>query len=175
MGSPADVITNQGAQITALIGEQQALFEQITGRKVGSTAFSEVFFYDGYNCDIIGKKMFLKGIYRDLLTVTEILEDGTALAVATSTSSNGYALDLTLGIINRVNAEFLKSDMAYKITGTCGIATEDVKAIIIEMVASKSGLWKSNVQTSEGDIQTIRTQISTDTKDRMQRYILRDV
>ncbi len=175
MGTPADVVTKQGAQITALIAEQTALFEQITGRKAESTAFTDVFFYDGHNCEIYGSKMYLRGIYRDLLTISSITEDGTALSLATNTSSNGYYLDLDLGIIERVGAELLKGQMAYKITGTCGLSSSDVKVIIIEMVSAKSGLWKSNVQTEDGAIETIRTSISQDAKDLLNKYTLREV
>ena len=175
MGTPADVISTQGTQITALITEQQAVFQKITGRLVGSNAFTAVFFYQGYNCDIVGSKMFLKGIYRDILTISSMTEDGTAVTVATGSESNGYSIDTDLGIIRRIGSQFLLNDMAYKMTGTSGITTNDVKAIIIEMVASKSGLWKSNVQSPDGEITTIRTQISEDTKNRMNRYILRDI
>ena len=175
MGTPADIISTQGTQITALITEQQAIFEQLTGRKVSSTAFSGIFFYQGFNADIVDDKLFLKGIYRDILTITELLEDGTEISVATGISSNGYAIDKSLGIIRRIGSKFLVNDLAYKITGTCGITTADVKSIIIEMTASKSGLWKSNVQTADGDISTIRTTISDDAKNRMLRYVLRDI
>jgi len=175
MGTPADVITTQGAMITALITDMQAKFENITGRIATTEAVTTGLFGDGQNAEIYENKMYLKGKYRDIISVSEILEDGSELTVATGSTSNGYRLDTRLGIIERIGSNLLTSPLSYTITGVIGLnSIANVKQLIIELVAAKSGLWKSNVQTADGEIETIRTAISEDAKKQLERYILRD-
>ena len=182
MGTPADVVTTQGAAITSLIAQMTKELETTLGRKVESFDVTTIYFYDGYNCEIYGNKMYLKGIYRDLYSITTLLEDGTAITESTGSAVNGYKLDARLGIIRRIGSLWLKSEMFYKITGKTGLADvsddgvrSDIKQLVIEMVAAKSGLWRNNVTTGDGNITTIRTNISQDAKDMIERFKLRDV
>lgn len=181
MGTPTDQRTTQSTPITNLIAQMTQELEILLGRKVEPNTITEEVFYDGYNCEMCDEKLYLKGIYRDLYTISAIDEDGTALSEATGSSSNGYKLDARLGIINRIGARWLLGEMAYKISGKLGLVNsddsvrDDIKQIVIEMTAAKSGLWKNNVTTADGTITTIRTKISDDTKDLIERYKLRDV
>lgn len=175
MGTPPDVVTTQGAAITALITETQAKFEEVTGRIATTEAVTAGLFGDGQDAEIYNNKMYLKGKYRDIVSISALLEEGTALSVATGSTSNGYRLDTRLGIIERIGSNFLLSPLSYKITGVIGLnSINNIKQLIIELVAAKSGLWKSNVQTSDGTIEIVRTSISDDAKKEFNRYILRD-
>lgn len=181
MGTPADQVTTQGTAITALITQMTKELEITLGRKVESNAITAEVFYNGHNCEIYGNTLYLKGIYRDIYSISALTEDGTAISAATDSSSNGYDLDARLGLIKRIGSQWLLSEMIYKITGKLGLVNsddsvrDDIKQILIEMVAAKSGLWKNNVTTADGDITTIRTGISQDAKDLISRYRLRDI
>lgn len=183
MGTPNDVNSNQGSMVTALITQQTAVLEQMIGRKISKVTITNELFHHGQNCEIYGSRIFLKGKYRDLYSITAITENEITLSVATSTSSDGYVLNPVTGIIERIGADWSQLPLAIKISGDLGMIKsgdttsprDDVKQILIEMVAAKSGLWKNNVQTEEGTIQTIRTQISAETQKLLQRYVQRDI
>lgn len=183
MGTPSDVNTNQQTMVTNLITQQTAVLENMIGRKISKETITAALFHHGRNCEIYGTKLFLKGKYRDLYSISALLEDGNALSVSTGSTVPGYILDAQAGIIERIGANWSQLPLAISITGDLGVLKsgdttsprDDLKQILIEMVAAKSGLWKNNVQTEEGTIQTIRTQISEETKKQLQRYIQRDI
>lgn len=183
MGTPNDVNSNQGSMVTALITQQTAVLEQMIGRKISKVTITNELFHHGRNCEIYGSMLFLKGKYRDLYSITSISENGIALSASTSFSTEGYILNTVTGIIERIGSNWSQLPLAIKITGDLGLIKsgdtasprDDLKQILLEMVAAKSGLWKNNVQTEEGTIQTIRTQISAETQKLLQRYVQRDV
>jgi hypothetical protein len=174
MGTPADVRTTQGSQITALIANMQAEFQRVTGRSPEQVTLTDYVMSES-DYEIYGDKMYLRGSFRDLNAITKLYEDGSEIAVATGSTSNGYKFDSRLGIIYRVGSSWLSAPLTYKVTGTYGLnSSAEVKQIITEMVAARSGLWKSAVQTQDGKIETIRTNITDQTMDSMKRYRLLD-
>lgn len=179
VGAPADVQTTQQTAITNLISRCTSEVENLIGRKVESTTITNVLFQHGLNCEIFGEKLFLRGIYRDLYSISSLSEAGTALTLVTDYGqSNGYYLDSTLGIITRHFMNWNTEPFAIKISGSTGLGGAsvlgDIKQAVIEMVAAKSGLWKINVQTEGGTIQSIRTTPSKETMASLQKYILRE-
>jgi hypothetical protein len=136
------------------------------------------------NCEILGKKLYLKGPYRDIQTISAITENGTALtAVAAYGDNNSYFIDKRLGVLLRNDQNWSLEAFAIAATGTYGLVSRadgttvlgDIKQAVIEMSAAKSGLWKVNVSTEGGDILTIRTTPSQQTLDIIKKYTLRDV
>lgn len=177
IGAPADVVTTQGAQITALIANMEKEFKRITGREPDVVTLTS-YVLSPSDYEIYGDTLYLKGIYRDILTITALVEGGATLSVATNAGSNGYKLDARLGIIYRIGSSWSELPLDIVISGTYGLngsSVTDVKQLIIEMVAAKSGLWKNAVQTADGTIETIRTSFSQNTEDLLKRYILREV
>lgn len=183
MGTPSDIQTTQGSAVTALITQQTAILEAMIGRKISKETITNALLHHGRNCEIYGSTLFLKGKYRDLYTISSISEDGTALSVADDSSDNGYILDPVAGIIERIGSEWSRLPLAIKITGDLGLLKsgdttsprDDIKQILIEMVAAKSGLWKNMVTTEDGTIETVIKKISDETQKLLSRYIQRDI
>ena len=183
MGTEASIVTNQTTKLQEIIDNVVSQFEQTTNRKLIDTEFTEVLFEDGQNCEIARQYLFLQGQFRDIYTITTLEEDNTPLvAVADSDDGNDFYLDQRRGLIKRVNSEWSGLPNAIKITGRLGLVNvgapadtiEDIKQIITEMAAAKSGFWTINTETDGGDVTTIRTTISKDAKMSMKKYILRD-
>ena len=175
----ADVISKNGTRITNLITREQADLEELLGRKVSTTAFTDVLFHPDLNCMIIKDQLFLGGIYRDTYSISAITEDGSTLTAAADYNDGGdYYLDAGRGILIRIDDYWSLEPLGIKISGNCGLGgattLTNIEQVLIEMVATKSGLWKTNVETEEGTIQTIRTNLRADTKKMRNRYILRD-
>lgn len=179
VGAAADVQTDEATKITNLITREQSNLENMLGRKIQATAFTNILFQHNLNCRIFEEKLFLSGIYRDIYSISSITETGTTLTASTGYSDGGdYYLDTVKGIIIRINSYWSKEQLAIKASGNLGIGggttQDDIKQILIEMVAAKSGLWKKNVETEDGTIETIVTNISKDTEKMIKRYMLRD-
>ena len=185
MGTPSDVRTQQGDSITILITTMQDEIERNTGRKVIPTAFTDALFQQGLNCFIKDNLLFLQAEFRDIYSITTILEDGIALTAGTDSDATGdYFLDWRKGILIKIDSNWSLENLAIKITGSLGIVDDptadtpssraDIKQALKEMVAAKSGLWKNNVETEDGSIEVIRTKISEDAKEIIKKYRLRD-
>lgn len=179
-GPPSDVQTAQQTAITNLIARVTSEVEKMLGRKVESTTLTNKLFQDGMDCEIIGQQLWLKGVYRDLYTISAITEAGVALTAVTDyNQSNDYFLDSVKGCIIRHNQNWSREPFAIKISGSYGLGGAsvlgDIKQAVIEMVAAKSGLWKINVETEGGTIQSIRTTPTKDTMAAIKKFILRDV
>lgn len=121
--------------------------------------------------------MFLKGKYRDLYNITAISEDGVSLtAVADSNDSGDYYLNDRLGILKRVNRNWSLVHNAVKISGKIGLVdgdedtVDDLKLVLTELVAARSGLWKVTYDNQE----FTRNEITKDTKKLMMSYKLRE-
>ena len=182
MGTPSDVQTTQGTFITNLITREQSDLESILGRKITSNTATNLILQHYLNCQIYKTKLFLSGVYRDQYTITALTEAGNTLTASTGYSDGGdYYLDTSKGIILRINSYWDTQPLSIKISGKYGLvnqaddsALSEINQILIEMVATKSGLWKNYVETEDGTIQTIRTNYSKDLNNRIKRYILRD-
>lgn len=178
-GTPADVQTTQGAAITALILNVTSEVEKMLGRKVESAALTNGLFQDGLNCEIIGTTIWLKGIYRDIYSISSLTERGVAVSAATDyNQSDTYYLDVVKGCIHRISQNWDQEPLSIKISGNYGLGGAsvlgDIKQAVIEMTAAKSGLWRQNVMTEGGRIETIRTTPNKLTVDSLKKYILRD-
>ena len=165
--------TNVTASILKVIKE----IEGMIGRRIESLTVTNILFSPGVNCDIHENKLYLKGPYRDIYSISAISEMGNTLTVvADYNDGNGYSLDSRLGIITRNLANWSQAPYAIKITGKAGLcdSSDDTipffKQAIIEMTAAKSGLWKNTVMTDGGEIQTTRTTISPEMKKQILKY-----
>ena len=177
-GSPADVQTTQADAVTSLIANVSNFVETYIGRKIETTAISDVIMQDGLNCEIYGDKLYLKGIYRDLYSISSIKEIGTTLtSVAAYNDDGDYYLDTVVGAIIRANQNWSLEQFAILVSGDVGLGGASgslgMKQLVIEIVASKAGLLKSEILTDSGTIDTVRTLSETQIKGMLKTYITR--
>lgn len=91
VGAKPDVQATQSAAITSLIDRTISEVEATIGRKIQPTAFSNVLFHNGLNCDIYDNELFLNGVYRDIYSISSLYESGVALNQVTDyNQSNDY-------------------------------------------------------------------------------------
>jgi hypothetical protein len=176
MGTNTDVRTKNTSAVTALITNEQKNLEEMIGRICSTENVSAVCLEHNINCEIIDEYLFLKGKYIDLYAISAVTEAGTTISAVTAYGGSGYILDTKKGILKRINAFWNPSPYAILLTGSLGLNSKaDIKQCLIEMVACKTGLWKLNVSTENGEITTIRTTISDDALSIINRYIWRGV
>lgn len=181
IGAATDQRTTHQTAVSNLIDRVALEVEGQLGRKIDNTAFTNVLFSDGINCRINGDKLWIHGIYRDIHTITSITEAGQALTAATDYDDDGdYYLDKAIGCLVRVGGYWDTSQLAIKISGSLCIGggssgATDLKQALIEMVAAKSGLWKINIETEDGTVNTIKTTVPKSTKEILDRYRLLDI
>jgi hypothetical protein len=157
MGTTASVVTSHGTEITNLITRVSKELEQITGRVFESETVTNVMLSDNRNCYIYDKKLFLTKKYRDLYSITTLTETGTSLTLSTDyNDGNDYILDADLGVLEKINENWSLEQNAIKLTGKVGFVNtgddtvrDDIKQLVIEMVAVKSGLWKRIYNSEE--------------------------
>lgn len=179
VGASSDVQTTQQTAITNLIANVTDEVERRLGRKITSTSFADVLLNDGQNCSICGDKIYLNGPYRDVYSITSVTELGVALSALTDyTQTNRYYLDTRNGVLVRNSVFWTLTPFAIKISGSMCLGgasgSGDIKQAVIELVAAKSGLWKQNVITEGGTIQSIRNTPSRETVAALDKYILRE-
>lgn len=192
MGTPTDVQTAQGTAITDLITRVTEEFKQKTGRSaelIDQTS-SAVAFTDGVNCQVFTNDVYLDGVYRDFYELTEVKEDGVALTeiVSSATQNNDYVVDRRVGKINRPWNGWLKIPGTIEIKGRFGLVTragtvgnytyptrDDVKQVIIEMVAALSGLWRQTIITENGALETTRLKITDATQKALDAFVLKSI
>lgn len=104
-------------------------------------------------------KIMLIGEWRDLYNITSLTEAGTALTESTSyDDGNSFVFNKRLGVIERLNTSWSTSRFAIVISGSYGYVEsdgsvkEDIKIILKQMVAMKSGLWKKTFISDGGDV-----------------------
>lgn len=180
VGAKADQITQHSTMVGNLITQTVDEIQGRLGRKLTSTAFTGVLFDNGLNCRISGDKLWLHGQYRDVYSISAITESGVSLVAVSDYDDGGnYYLDQSIGCIVRVDGYWALEPFAIKITGSLGIGGSggaiDIKQSIIEMVAAKSGLWKINIETENGQIQTIKTTVPKSSEEILKRYLLLDI
>ena len=182
-GVKSDVQRKQKRSISDIIDRKTIELEEILGRKIQSTTFTNILFQHGVNCEIYDQKLYLKGTYRDLYSITSISEEGTTLSVITDyNDGNDYYFDINTGIIHRKDRNWSQQPYAIKMSGKLGLVNtttelirNDVKDVLIEMVAAKSGLWKTNVKTEGGDITTVRMNMSDDSSKMIEKLKIKGV
>ena len=184
LGLKADQKITHSTLITTLISNSIVEFEQFTGRKIEATTFTDVLFEDGLNCEIIGEYLWFSNNYRDTYSISSITENGVALTAATAYNDSGdYHYNASKGYIKRIDAAWSTETLAIKMSGGYGLVLANdtsttllsIQQCIIEMVAAKSGLWKINTITEDGSITQIKTTISKEAKEVMNRYRLRSI
>lgn len=178
MGSAADIQNTQQDFITSLISNTETQVEEMLGRKLTPLTVTNLILEHGLNCEIYGKYIYLKGVYRDIYTISSIYENDALLTAVTSYSGGGdYFLDAVAGKLIRRDQDWSQEPFGIKLSGTAclGGATTPyvIKQALIELVAAKSGFWKQNVLTEGGEITTIRTTASKETLDQLKSYIMR--
>lgn len=179
IGAESDVINTQKAFVTSLISNVEEYVQSLIGRKITPYTVTDLILADGLNCEIYGRNLYLKGIYRDIYTISQIYENGELLTAVSSYSGGGdYFLDAVAGKIVRRDVDWSLEQFAIKLSGSAclgGTTTPYViKQAVIELVAAKSGLWKQNVLTEGGDITKIRTTASKETIDQLKYYVMRN-
>ncbi len=149
MGTEEDIRAENTDAVNGIIARAIVEIENAIGRKIEETAFTNVLFENGRNCEIIEDMMFLKGQYRDILTISSLSESGSALNPVVDSNDNGdYYFDNRTGYVKRVYQNWSQLQNAIKISGTLGLVDEsgdtkaDLKGVIIELAAVRSGLWK---------------------------------
>jgi hypothetical protein len=181
MKTQADVVTAEGTNITNLITRMQKELEEKIGRLIHSETITNILFQNGLNCEIYDEKLFLKGIYRDLYSITTISEEGTTLTAVTDyDDDNDYYLDTRKGCLIRNEQWWSTEPFAIKITGKIGMVNtsddsgrNDWKQVLIEIVAAKSGLWEEIIVADGGEINRRRTTVSKDAKEFLEMFNLR--
>ena len=185
-GTPSDVQTTQQTAIANLISRVTEEVESLLGRKVENTTYTNLVLSHGKGVVVCGDSLWLTGPLRDLHTVSSLTENGIALTESTDYDDSGdFYMDVQKGRIVRINDVWSKEPMAFKLTGDACIgignglmygatARGDIKQAIIEMVAAKAGLWKNNVMTEGGRIETIRTTPRKETMKSLEKYRVRD-
>ena len=179
-GSPADVQTTQAAAVTSLITNVSGYVQDYIGRKIETFAISNVIMQDGLNCEIYGQKLYLKGIYRDLYSISLLKENGNTLtAVAAYNDSGNYYLDPRIGAIIRNAQDWSLEPFGILLSGNVcaggASGSSGIKQVIIEIVASKAGLLKTEILTESGSIDTVRTLSENQIKNMLKTYVTRDV
>lgn len=178
MGTDAGQRTNHGSAVTAMITKKQAELESTLRRKLETQAASSVVIFHGKGCEIYNDKLFLKGVYRDFYSISALSEEGTTLTASTAyNDGNDYVADFGKGIIYRVGDVWSKAVNAITISGNYGYlnssnaAREEVKQILIEMVAAVSGLWYKEYQTDQGTVTEKRMAITRSTEKMIKNHI----
>lgn len=178
VGSPQDVQTTQATAVTALITNAVSEVEQIIGRRIESYAVTNLLIMDDVNCTVIGQNIYLGGPYHDIYAISSLVLNGTALTAVSSNNTTGdYYLDARHGIIVRNGQNWGDFGTNLVLTGSAGlnggVVPPAIKQAVIEIVAVKTGLWKYNVMTEGGRIESIRTTMNKDTMDLLEHYRLR--
>jgi len=167
MGTPADVRTTQGTMVTSLITQIQAELESVLRRKVTSQTLTIEYLQHGMNCTIEGDIIFLDGVLRDTYSITALTEEGTSLTASTAyNDGNDYIFWNQKGTVQKLGSNWSTANLAVAITGKYGYvnssddsAREDMKLVIIEWTAARSGLWKKTFISPEGVVTTQRDAI----------------
>lgn len=180
VGAKQDVRDTNSERVELLITSCIDQAQRLTGRWFEAQEFSGVAFINGVNCSIIDNRLSFSGPYRDTYRIDSIVEEGVTLDAITSyNDGNDYYLDAGMGAILKIKGCWSTAPFGIIISGAYGyggeVGSEAYRQIIIEMVAAKSGLWRQNVLTESGTIESIRTNISEETAGALKRMRLIDI
>ena len=178
MGTDQGQRDKQNTAVQNLIERKTTELEVTLRRKLTTQTATSVVFHHGKNCAIYDDKLFLKGYYRDMYSITAITEEGTSLTESTSyNDGNDYIPLYDEGIIERVDDVWSTKKNAIVITGSYGYldasntARIEIKQIQIEMVAAASGLWYAEYQSEQGNVRQQRWSITKETKKKIGNHI----
>jgi len=179
MGTETDLRTGNATLITNLIANVQQMIEDYIDRYIEVTASTEIKIHEGRYCSVIGNKIYMNDKYFDIYSISSFTEDGTALVEGTD-----YVLTRP-NIIERIDSYWAGVDqLGLVITGVFGmgysVTAESVttvyphkglKEILIESVATLSGLWGKAVSDGEGnDFVVSRSSLPKFSKDMLNMY-----
>lgn len=169
VGAANDQADTQSAMVNTLIASMQKEVQKQLNRSLesaGLTAYAlredrDFVFMQDYTI------ISLIGHYRDLYTLTALTEAGTALTKSTAyNDGNDYLFDPDTGMIEKVSGSWNTEPFAIAITGKYGYVDQtddsprdDVRQLLMEMVASKSGLWKKTFISPDGTVTTDKDKI----------------
>ena len=178
---PADQRVTHEAQIEVLIKTCTDVIEKELGRKISLYEVGGYQLIAGLDYSFYGNsQIYLTGAFRDVLEITALLDNDAAL-----TAGEDYLLHKDTGILKRVSGAWSNNIV---MTGKFGLVVEVVeqdennepvtvyepipalKQVLVEMVAAKSGLWKTNVETEAGTIEQIRTTINKNTQALLNKF-----
>lgn len=149
-------------------------------RSLVSVDFSSQVFFNGRNCSISKEKLYLKGAFRDTYSISSITESGIALTASTAyADGNDYFYHANKGIIEKINNYWSIEPLAIVISGSYGYLNssnetrENIKLILIEMVAAASGLWTTQYLSSEGNITSTKYTVTKVTENKIKGHINR--
>lgn len=150
-GSPSDVRATQSTAVTNLIDSVQSHIESVTGRSIEVFSFSSIPLVDGHNCSINFESIFLSGKLYDTYALDSVTCDGVLL-------TSGVHYLLSRGELIRMDLfSWTKKPGAVVISGQSRMGgeagIEDIKQILIEIVAIKLGLWKKTILTEGGRVE----------------------
>lgn len=164
-----DQRTTQGNIITNLITQTQSELETELRRSLNAVTVTSQIFNDGDGCEISGNKIRFINKYRDFYSITAVTEEGTALTASTAyNDDNDYIYYASTGILEKITGNWSVDYNAIVISGIYGYLDsnnayrEEIKKLLTEMVAAKSGLWTINTGTPDGNISNTKTTISKD-------------
>lgn len=158
MGTPSDIRTEFSVTMTKIISSVISEIEFITDRVIESETFTNVLFENGKNCEIHGDLLFFTGKYRDIYSITEIVEEGITLQEKTEYSdSKNYHYESRTGILTRTDGNYWSLNrVPLKISGKLGLCNPSddsmigfIEQAVIEMSAVKSRLWKTYIHGEE--------------------------
>ena len=180
MGTGTEERTANGAAVTSIISRVTDMIERYIGRKLSNTTFA-IKIHQGRYCEIQGNLLFLKDIYFDTHTISELKEDDTVLVENTD-----FVME-SPNILERIDSVWSRADqLNIEITGATGLvydstpestatylAIPTMKQIAIEETAAMSGLWTKIIDDGEGNQGVInKTNLSSHTQKILNRYIL---
>jgi len=177
MGTGTAERTANSAMITGLIDRVSYGVEQFIGRKISAQTVS-LKIHDGHYCSIQGNRCFLNGLYYDIANISALADNAVAL-----TKNTDYIIREP-NILERVNAYWTNVPLGLVLAGTFGLVYNsgtdiapvytpfpDIKQIVIEACAIKSGLWSKNIEDGAGNqFQVIRQNLPKITIDQLNAY-----
>lgn len=143
-----------------LLQQNQIELERALGRKITSQS-SSVTLQCGQHFEYSNdyKTICLKGDLVDLYSITGLTEAGVSLTESTSYNDGGsFRFNPNTAELVRLNASWNTSDFAIVVTGKYGYVNsddtprEDVKLVLKEFTAMKTGLWKKTFISDGGDV-----------------------
>jgi hypothetical protein len=159
MGTPADIRTTNQTNVTSLITGTQMELEKMINRSVISVAFTTLIFRDKLNCTLFNENLNFKGVYADIYSLSSVIEEGVTLeAEAAFEDDHDYYLDTKNNRLCRNGAYWSTERSAIVMSGAYGYTDPatpanpraDIMLLITEMVAIKSGLWKTSFISADG-------------------------
>jgi hypothetical protein len=172
VGASNDQTETQLTMINTLIASIQKELQKQLNRSLESvslTAYSlreerDFVFMQDYTV------ISLIGHYRDLYSITALTETGISLTKSTTyNDGKDYYFDSDTGMLTKASGSWDQSPFAITISGKYGYVyqsddtpRDDVRQLVLEMVASKSGLWKKTFISPDGTVTT--------DKDKVEKY-----